>query len=141
VLRNFRPTASVCEDTEMKSNLVRSLITLTLIGCVLGPGSRLMAGASPSAVLLVQAYQTLEHADHDYKGHRIAAMKQIESAAKLLGVKVHGDGKGHEKQAVSDEQLRAAQSLLQQARPGLSGKPLAHVNKAIQQLLVALSIR
>jgi hypothetical protein len=68
-------------------------------------------------------------------------MKQIEAAAKLLGVSVRGDGRGHEKQGVSDAQLRTAQGLLQQALPGLSGKPLKHVNRALQQLSIALSIK
>jgi hypothetical protein len=39
-------------------------------------------------------------------------LKQIEAAAKLLGVNVRGDGKGHENQGVSDAQLRTAQGLL-----------------------------
>jgi len=68
-------------------------------------------------------------------------MKQIEAAAKLLGVKVRGDGKGHERQGVSDAQLRTAQGLLRQAQSGLRGKPLRHVNQALQQLSIALSIK
>jgi len=83
----------------------------------------------------------LERADHDYKGHRMAAMKQIDVAGALLGVTVKGDGKNREPQPVSDEQLRSAQTLLKQAAGGLSGKPLRHVNNAIQQLSVALSVK
>jgi len=109
--------------------------------CLLCFSRSVIAGPPPVAGLLVQAYTTLERADHDYKGHRHAAMKQIEAAAKLLGVNVRGDGRGHEKQGVSDAQLRAAQALLEQARPGLSGKPLVHVNKALRQLSIALSIK
>jgi hypothetical protein len=61
--------------------------------------------------------------------------------ASILLVTVCGDGKGHEKQGVSDAQLRTAQGLLQQARSGLSGKSLKHVNQALQQLSIALSIK
>jgi hypothetical protein len=68
-------------------------------------------------------------------------MKQIEAAGKLLGVDLRGDGKGHEKQGVSDAQLRTAQGLLQQACSGLSGKPLHHVEKAMKQISIALRIR
>jgi hypothetical protein len=125
----------------MKINLYRSLIGLAFVCFVLSFGQSLVAGPAPAAGLLVQAYSTLEQADHDYKGHRKAAMKQIEAAAKLLGVKVRGDGKGHEKQGVSDAQLRTAQGLLQQAQSGLSGKPLRHVNKALQELSIAFSIK
>jgi len=124
----------------MRINCYRSIVGLAAVCFALSFGQSLVAAPPPSAGLLVQAYTTLEQADHDYKGHRIAAMKQIEAAAKLLGMKVHGDGRGHEKQGASDAQLRTAQGLLQQAQPGLSGKPLRHVNKALQQLSIALSI-
>jgi hypothetical protein len=89
----------------MKIHLVRSFVGLAVVCSVLCFGRSLVAGPSPAAGLLVQAYTTLGQADHDYKGHRVAAMKQIEAAAKLLGVNVRGDGKGHEKQGVSDAQL------------------------------------
>jgi hypothetical protein len=125
----------------MKIDLVRSFVGLAVVCSLLCFGRSLDAGPSPAAGLLVQAYATLGQADHDYKGHRVAAMKQIEAAAKLLGVNVRGDGKGHEKQGVSDAQLRTAQGLLQQARSGLSGKPLRHVNKALEQLSIALAIK
>jgi hypothetical protein len=125
----------------MRTNLYRYLVGLAVVCLALSFGQRIFAGPSPAAGLLVQAYTTLELADHDYKGHRVAAMKQIEAAAKLLGVIVRGDGKAHERQGVSDAQLRTAQGLLQQARSGLSGKPLKHVDRALQQLSIALSIK
>lgn len=125
----------------MRTGLYRHIVSLVVVCFALSFSQRLFAGPSPAAGLLVQAYTALEQADHDYKGHRVAAMKQIEAAARLLGVSVHGEGRGHEAQGVSDAQLRTAQGLLQQARSGLSGKPLKHVNKALQQLSVALSIK
>ena len=94
------------------------------------------------AGLLRQAYGLLSQADHDYQGHRIRAMKQIEVAAQHLGVNLRGDGKGHEAQATSDGQLRSAQALLVQASGGLkAGNGLAHVKLAIAQLNIALGIR
>ncbi len=116
--------------------LIGMFLTFTLM-----PGLNLQAQPAPPVNLLRQAYATLAMADHDYKGHRVEAMKQIEAAGRLLGVNLHGDGKSHEKQGVSDQQLRVAQGLLQQARPGLTGKPLHHVDRAIKQITVALSIR
>jgi len=103
--------------------------------------SKVVVTSAAVGDLLSQAYFTLGSADHDYKGHRIAAMRQIEAAGKSLGVNVHGDGKVREAQAVSDQQLRTAQGLLEQARTGLAGKPLKHVNQAIHHLSTALSIR
>jgi len=114
------------------------MIGLLVVCLALFVGQRLIAAP---ADLLVQAYTALERADHDYKGHRVAAMKEIERAGKLLGVTIRGGGKGHEKQGVSDEQLRTAQSLLAQAQAGLSGKPRRHVDRALRQLNIALSIK
>ena len=91
--------------------------------------------------LLRRDYVTLAEADHDYKGHRADAMKQIEAAAKELGVKLHGDDKDHEKQGISDEHLREAEKLLNEAKGGLSGKALRHVENAEKQLHIALSIK
>ena len=119
----------------------RSLAQVAVVCLALSFSLKLSAGPVAAGDLLQQAYTTLEQADHDYKGHRIAAMKQIEAAGKLLGVNLRGDGKGHEKQGVSDQQLRTAQALLEQARPGLTGRPLKHVNRALKQLNIALSIK
>jgi len=68
-------------------------------------------------------------------------MKQIEVALGEVGAKVSSKGRNREPQGTSDAQLRAAQSLLQQACPGLSGKALKHVNAAIAQLNEALAIK
>ena len=91
--------------------------------------------------VLDDAYATLAQADHDYKGHRVKAMKQIELAVQELGGKISGKGRGREPQATSDVQLRAAQVLLKQASSGLSGKALKHVNAAIVQINTALAIK
>ena len=81
-------------EAAMKMNSYRSVVSLAVVCFVLSLGQRVVAAPSPAAGLLVQAYATLEQADHDYKGHRVAAMKQIAAAARLVGVQVRGDGKG-----------------------------------------------
>ena len=98
-------------------------------------------GTPAAADLLRQAYAILASADHDYKSHRLAAMHSIEAAGRELGFDVHGDGKAHEAQPLSDKQLSTAQGLLEQARAGLAGKPLQHINHAIKQLSTALKIK
>ena len=98
--------------------------------------------ASANAVgLLDQAYGLLRSADHDYKGHRARAMHQIEAAAKELGTKLRGDGSAGENQGASDSQLHSAQSLQQESTGGLAGKPLRHVQEAIKQLGIALTVK
>ena len=91
--------------------------------------------------LLDDAYATLAQAKHDYKGHRVNAMKQIQLALGEAGGKVSGKGKNHEPQGTSDAQLRAAQGLLQQAKGALAGKALKHVDNAIAQINDALAIK
>jgi hypothetical protein len=103
-------------------------------------GLALNAYAAP-VDLLSQAYGELSSADHDYKGHRKAAMRQVADAARLLGVTLGGGGRVRERQGISDDHLRNAQGLLHQAASGLSGRPLKHVIAAERQLSVALSIR
>ena len=122
----------------MKSPLFRLLARLLPVFLFLAFSAKIYAAP---ADLLSQAYTTLSQADHDYKGHRVAAMKQIAAAAKVLGVTLSGDGKTREKQGSSDQQLRTAQGLLQQASSGLSGKALKHVNAAEKQLSIALKIK
>ena len=125
----------------MKTSLFRSLANTVVACLVLLFSLNLLAGSAPSGDLLRQAYTTLEQVNHDYKGHRIAAMKQIEAAGKSLGVNVRGNGKRHEVQRVSNDQLRRALDLLEQARVGLKGKPLRHVKRAISQISTALKIK
>lgn len=115
-------------------------------GTLQTPAAKAPSGTIPNdsneAGWLRQAYGLLSAADHDYQGHRVRAMKQIEVAAQNLGVTLRGDGKGHEAQATSDAQLRRAQALLVQASGGLKpGQGLAHVKLAIVQLNTALAIR
>lgn len=61
-------------------------------------------------------------------------MHQVELALGEKGEKISGGGKVHEPQAKSDTQLRSAENLLNQAKAGLSGKALKHVEQAISQI-------
>jgi hypothetical protein len=97
----------------------------------------LVPGSGP----LEDAYSLLRTADHDYKGHRAKAMRQIAVAGRLLGMKIGGRGSAGENQGTSDAQLRQALSILNGATGNLAGKPLLHVQKAINELNIALSIR
>lgn len=103
--------------------------------------TRAQAQQNSAVALLQQAYSNLAQADHDYKGHRVKAMKHIEKAAAELGGKISGDGKGHEPQGTSDAQLRTAKSLLEKAVPNLSGKALRQVNEAIKEIDEALAVK
>lgn len=119
----------------------RYSILFTVILLAFGLVSHAQAQAGNATGLLNDAYATLAQAKHDYKGHRVKAMKQIELALGEVGAKVTRTGKNHEPQGTSDAQLRAAQNLLEQASHELSGKALKHTDAAIKQINEALSIR
>jgi hypothetical protein len=100
---------------------------------------------SAEAGMLQNAYNILATGDHDYKGHRVKAMHQIEAAAKLLGVNLGGDAKDKQPQTLSDAKLREAQGLLQNVLGAAEVKNqkrvTKHINEAIDQINIALSIR
>jgi hypothetical protein len=120
---------------------LRCSTLLAAIFLTLGALQPAHAVPANTTTLLEDAYATLGQAKHDYKGHRVKAMKQIEAAFNERGWKVKGTGHIHEPQGTSDAQLRAAQGLLQQAKGGLSGKSLKHVDNAIAQINDALAIK
>ncbi|HUA39077.1 MAG TPA: hypothetical protein VMA35_11850 [Candidatus Sulfopaludibacter sp.] len=121
-------------------SFLRGSTLLAIILLAFGLVTRAQAQPN-STILLNDAYATLAQAKHDYKGHRVRAMKQIEAALGEMGAKISSTGRNHEPQGTSDAQLRAAQGLLEQASAGLSGKALKHVQAAISQISIALSIR
>jgi hypothetical protein len=106
---------------------------------------KVLGGATATSQIqaLTEAYRTLYVADHDYHGHRIRAMHAIEKAVKLLGGNVHGDGKGHEKQIVSDDQLKQAEKSIEQVRATLAAHHAVtkHLDHAIKELKTALKIK
>jgi hypothetical protein len=124
----------------MKLLLTKTWAPVVGLALLLWTVSGLSAEPAGPARLLRQAYATLSVADHDYNGHRYNAMKQIESAAKLLKFDLRGDGRGHERQGVSDEQLRGARSLLEQAQVEVTGRPRKHIERAIKEINIALKI-
>jgi hypothetical protein len=92
--------------------------------------------------LLRAAYLALSRADHDYAGHRAAAMRQTALAGDLLGIRLRGDGHGEEPQEVSDMQLKVAGNLLNRTFDGFAYKghreAADHVAAAINEIRVAL---
>jgi hypothetical protein len=100
---------------------------------------------SAEAGMMHRAYRILAYGDHDYKGHRAAAMKQVKVAAGLLGLDLSGDDRDREKQVLSDDQLRTARDLLTHVLENSDVKGqdriARHIHNAIDQIDKALSIR
>jgi len=100
---------------------------------------------SAEAGMLQNAYLILATGDHDYKGHRVKAMHQIEAAAKLLDMNIRDSVRGHEPQVLSDDKLREARGMLETVLGAAEVKDQPriskHIAEAINQINVALSIR
>ena len=101
-------------------------------------------GDSAEAGMLHRAYHILATGDHDYAGHRVRAMHQIEAAAKLLDLDLSGDLKDKEPQPLSDDKMREAQGLLQKVLGAAEVKSQPrvskHINNAINEITTALSV-
>ena len=95
---------------------------------------------SPANAALVQAAATdLATADHDYDGHRVKALAALQAFAKNNHIPLQeGGGKGGEAQITSDDQLRDAESKLQQVGP--NGGKYPNLSKAIREISTALSL-
>jgi hypothetical protein len=126
-------------DMNSRYKVVAALLTICLLW--LSDPSRGNAQPKTAGGLLRNAYITLSYGNHDYHGHRYYAMREIEAAANMMKFDLRGDGPGVERQRVSDDQLRDARSMLEQARNELKGRPRKHVDKAIREINKALKTR
>ena len=94
---------------------------------------------------LIQAYDDLATANHDYGGHRANAMKQVEEAGKILKIDLHGNAKTRERQMDSDAQLREARQQLETVRKEFSPDDIKrideHLTHAIREIDAALKTR
>jgi hypothetical protein len=151
----------------LRSTIMKTkILSLTIIASVMGTAS-LLAITSPQTLssptapaaqfetirfsdsaeagMLHRAYRILAYGDHDYKGHRAAAMKEVKKAADLLGVDLSGDDRDRKPQVLSDDDLRQARGLLTQVLGASEVKSqdriARHINGAIKQIDVALAIR
>jgi hypothetical protein len=102
-------------------------------------------GHRPEADMLRRAYAILATGDHDYKGHRVAAMREVKKAAELLGFDLGGDDKNKERQRLSDDKMREARDLLDHVLGAAEVKDqekiAKHISKAIREIDGALAVR
>ena len=84
---------------------------------------------------LTHAYRLMKGADHDYDGHREAAMKEVRAAGEKLGLVLEGEGVKEESQWKSDKRMLEARRLLKEARNKLEDRDR---EKAAKELDVAI---
>jgi hypothetical protein len=107
------------------------------------PGFQEIKWEEAKAAKLRHAYVILARGDHDYKGHRVKAMEHIEAAAAILGVDLHGGeyADHHERQGLSDVQLREAKHSLEDIVDETHGKEHDHIRKAMNEIDTSLALR
>lgn len=92
--------------------------------------------------MLHRAYRILANGDHDYHGHRAAAMNQVRKAAELLGEDLAGDDKDREKQVLSDDKMKEARGLLKNVLGAAEVKDQKaishHIEMAIREIDLGL---
>jgi len=80
----FISAAVLTLSLSIESNLRAQTVVFGQSGTTITSSASANSPATTS--FLSQAYVALSGADHDYQGHRIRAMRQIEAAAKELGI-------------------------------------------------------
>ena len=152
-------------NTKYLKTAAKSAVLVTVLACAVGlraatPSTVQTSGGSvigrnhfqtvaftdtAEAGMLRRAYIILATGDHDYKGHRVKAMHQIEAAGDLLGMNIRGNAKDKQPQVLSDAKLREVQGLLQNVLASTEVKSQKRISKhivaAIDELSTALSIR
>jgi hypothetical protein len=113
-----------------------------VVALLLGFAGRVCAAPKDD---IAQAYRLLKHADADYHGHRVIALKEVQAAGKQLGLNLQGDLPTEEKQAKSDQQLKHARNLLADAQVKLEEKDRTrvanHLTVAISEIDAALKVK
>ncbi len=131
--KNAQPSVVAIKKEHCGHHAYRHFVTYTAVD------------ALSAADALRNAYAILKTGDHDYQGHRIKAMHEIEAAAKYMGVTLRGDVRDKTPQALSDEKLREARGLLETVKVSGSAKSprqvVWRIDDAIKEINFALSIR
>lgn len=128
----------------MKSSYL-TLCKAAAVAAVLSFGVRAYADEAPRHEL-IHAYQLLKTADHDYDGHREAAVKDVEKAGRKLDLSLEKfEFPQIERQWKSDQKLSEARRLLRDARDRLESRDreraAASVDAAVKEIDTALHIK
>jgi hypothetical protein len=123
----------------------KSSIYLQIAALLLALSFGLKAYAAPPREEIVHAYRLVKGADHDYDGHRVAALKELQIAGEKLGLTLEGEGVKEEAQWKSDRRMREARRILKEARDKLEARDrdraAEHVDIALKELDRALNIK
>ena len=130
--------------TALRAN--NSAAVQTLGGGYAGNSYQMVAfGDTAEAKMLRDVYITLATGDHDYKGHRAAAMFQVKAAADLLGLDLGGDTMTRQPQVLSDDKMRDSKLKIAQVMGAAEVKDqqkvVKHLEEAVHQINLGLGIK
>ena len=121
------------------------LLSLRIIVCALALSFGIRAYAEPPRDELAHAYVLLKLAKSDYKGHRAAALRELETAGHELGLNLNGHGSQPESQMKSDALVAESSRMLHEASNKLEAHDrqhiASHLDKAIRELDEALRVK
>jgi hypothetical protein len=121
------------------------LLNLRMLACALVLSFGIRAYADAPRDELAHSYALLKIAKSDYKGHRAAALRELEAAAHDLGIDLNGHGSADERQFKSDQLLAESSRMLREARDKMEAadrqRVAAHLDKAVQELDEALKVK
>jgi hypothetical protein len=116
-----------------------------LVVCALALTLGARAYAESPREELAHSYRLIKMSNHDYGGHRDAALKELQIAGDALGLDLKGKGDERESQMKSDEQMAEASRLLRAARDKLEAQDrervARHVDRAVEEVDAALRVR
>jgi len=135
--------ALTCSTASRANNIAE---IQTLGGGYAGTSFQMLAfGDTAEAKMLRDVYITLATGDHDYKGHRAAAMYQVKAAADLLGLDIGGDNRTRQPQVLSDDKMRESKAMIVQVMGAAEVKDqekvVKHLQEAVHQINVGLGIK
>lgn len=118
-----------------------SIIVALLL--VIGFFTHAQAEPSYGASQLNESLTLLAQGRSIYKGHRSKAMHHVFGAIREVHGRYIRTGKvkAAKTDSESDARLRAAQNVLSQCKANLSGKARTHVDQALQEITLCLSVR
>ena len=122
----------------------RSVVSAAmLVGGIAVSPAQAVATSEVGALMHIRGL--IATADHDYHGHRLAALKAIEDACRSLGVAISGDGHDRTLQGNSDAMLRQAGREIANLQPVAAANHQARVledlDRASKRIEKALAVK
>jgi hypothetical protein len=124
---------------------VAALLFVGIISTSVAHAEATLTTKNEEVATLQKTYSMLKWADRDYDGHRVKAMRAVESACSELGVMAESKHHGKKAQIASDEAMAQAEGELKTVKDAAKSagqdRLLEHVNHALEEIHAALKTK